>query len=78
MSTEPLWAEVGRKCLERAKEILDKETSLTCEEVSEAGRLIDCAVAMDLQNLRWEERSLSCAEGQTGRLLGWRVGGERE
>lgn len=62
-----LWIDVANRCLERAKELLEKETAPTCEEIGAATSLINAAVSMDQMDLQWEAQNRSGAALWTGR-----------
>lgn len=43
---DDLWGEIMRKCLERAKELMDKETAQTAETVEAVQKLIETAISI--------------------------------
>lgn len=56
-----LWIEVGNKCLRRASELLDSETTPTAATAEVVKSLVETAISMDLLNLRWAIQNRSCA-----------------
>lgn len=52
-----LWEDVGNKCLERAKELLNDKKSLTEENSKIIYNLVSSAMAIDSLNLQWEMRN---------------------
>lgn len=56
-----LWNEVGNKCLRRASELLDSETTPTVATAEVVKSLVETAVSMDLLNLRWAIQNRSGA-----------------
>lgn len=56
-----LWNEVGNKCLRRASELLDSETTPTAATAEVVKSLVETAVSMDLLNLRWAIQNRSSA-----------------
>lgn len=56
-----LWNEVGNKCLRRALELLDSETTPTVATAEVVKSLVETAVSMDLLNLRWAIQNRSGA-----------------
>lgn len=62
-----LWNEVGNKCLRRASELLDSETTPTVAAAEVVKSLVETAVSMDLLNLRWAIQNRSGAAVFRGR-----------
>lgn len=56
-----LWTEVGNKCLRRASELLDSETTTTAATAEVVKSLVETAISMDLLNLRWAIQNRSGA-----------------
>lgn len=56
-----LWTEVGNKCLRRASELLDSETTPTAATAEVVKSLVETAISMDLLNLRWAIQNRSGA-----------------
>ena len=56
-----LWVEVGNKCLRRASELLDSETTPTAATAEVVKSLVETAISMDLLNLRWAIQNRSGA-----------------
>ena len=52
-----LWNEVGNKCLWRASELLDSETTPTAATAEVVKSLVETAISMDMLNLRWAEKT---------------------
>ncbi len=52
-----LWYDVGNRCLTVAKTMLKSETAPTAATVETVGKLVNIAIAIDMLNLRWEERT---------------------
>lgn len=53
MEQNSLWEQVGNRCLELARQELNKETAPTAATVETAERLVRIAIAIDDLNLRW-------------------------
>lgn len=56
-----LWNEVGNKCLRRASELLDSETTPTVATAEVVKSLVETAISMDMLNLRWAIQNRSSA-----------------
>jgi len=73
-----LWQVVGNKCLKKAEELLNKETSISLdaeETVLMVERLVNIAIAIDTLNLHWEAQNRSGAGGTRDPLWGpWSKG----
>ncbi len=52
-----LWFDVGNRCLTIAKDMIKGETAPTVATVETVGKLVNIAIAIDMLNLRWEERT---------------------
>ena len=61
-----LWNEVGNKCLWRASELLDSETTPTAATAEVVKSLVETAISMDLLNLRWAIQNRSGAAASQG------------
>lgn len=57
MKENSLWEQVGNRCLELAKQELNKETVPTGATVETVGRLVGIAISIDDLNLRWAEQN---------------------
>lgn len=55
--TNNLWYEVGNKCLEHAKSLLDSETATTAATIEAVTGLVEVAIAIEALNLRWNEKN---------------------
>lgn len=56
-----LWTEVGNKCLRRASELLDSETTPTATTAEVVKSLVETAISMDMLNLRLAIQNRSSA-----------------
>lgn len=52
-----LWEQVGNRCLELAKQALNKETAPTEATVETVERLVGIAISIDDLNLRWAKQN---------------------
>lgn len=57
MEKNSLWEQVGNRCLELAKQELNKETAPTAATVETIERLVGIAISIDTLNLRWAQRT---------------------
>ena len=62
-----LWQDVGNRCLALADELLKQETAPTAETVGTVRGLVEIAVMLDQEDLRWAAQSRSCAAVFRGR-----------
>ncbi len=53
MEENSLWEQVGSRCLELARQELNKETVPTAATVETVERLVGIAISIDDLNLRW-------------------------
>ena len=54
MEQNNLWEQVGNRCLELARQELNKETAPAAATVETVERLVGIAISIDDLNLRWE------------------------
>jgi hypothetical protein len=53
MEQNSLWEQVGNRCLELARQELNKEAAPTAATVETVERLVGIAISIDDLNLRW-------------------------
>lgn len=70
MEQNSLWAQVGNRCLELAKQELGKETAPTAATVETVERLVKIAISIDDLNLRWTMQNRYGAVGPLGLASG--------
>lgn len=63
-----LWESVGNKCLQLAKQALEKETAPTKETVETVERLVKIAISIDELNLHWVKQNQFDEAASWGRL----------
>lgn len=70
MEKNSLWEQVENRCLELAKQALNKENASTAVTVETVEQLIGIAIAIDDLNFRWTAQNRYGAAGSLGQASG--------